>query len=137
MIECFCKIERTGKIMNKQEFIEKLEKLDLPRSEFLILSGGSLLLRGLRETTADMDICVSEELAKTLDLANCPKDKDGCFVPFEDVQMKADMAGRDYDIVNGYKCQTLEDILAKKREWDRPKDRKDIAVIEQYLKDHR
>ena len=43
--------------------MEKLEKLDLPRSEFLILSGGSLLLRGLRETTADMDICVSEKLA--------------------------------------------------------------------------
>ena len=134
MIKCFCKIERTGKIMNKQEFIEKLEKLDLPRSEFLILSGGSLLLRGLRETTADMDICVSEELAKTLDLANCPKDKDGCFVPFEDVQMKADMAGRAFDIVDGYKCQTLEDILALKRKWRRPKDLKDIAAIEEWLK---
>ena len=32
---------------------------------------------------------------------------------------------------------TLEDILALKRKWRRPKDLKDIAVIEQYLKDHR
>jgi hypothetical protein len=47
------------------------------------------------------------------------------------------MAGRDYDIVDGYKCQTLEDILALKRKWRRPKDLKDIAIIEQYLKDHR
>ena len=120
--------------MNRQEFIKRLEELDLPRSEFLILSGGSLLLRGLRESTADMDVCVSEKLAADLDLEHCPQDEDGCFSPFPDVQMKADMAGRAYDIVEGYKCQTLEDILAKKREWNRPKDQKDIAVIEDYLR---
>lgn len=120
--------------VNRQEFMEKLEKLDLPRSEFLILSGGSLLLRGLREATADMDICVSEKLAAELDLASCPRDKDGCYVPFEDVQMKADMEGRAYDIIDGYRCQTLEDILERKRKWRRPKDLKDIAVIEEWLK---
>ena len=60
---------------------------------------------------SDMDICVSEKLAAELDLASCPRDKDGCYVPFEDVQMKADMEGRAYDIIDGYRCQTLEDIL--------------------------
>ena len=120
--------------MNRQEFIEKLQELGLPRSEYIILSGGSLLLRGLRESTADLDICVSEDLAAKLDLQNCPKDKDGCFTPFEDVQMKNDMAGRAFDEVEGYQCQTLEDILEAKRRWQRPKDFKDIAVIEEYLK---
>ena len=120
--------------MNKTEFINRLEELDLPKTEFLILSGGSLLLRGIRESTADMDICVSEELAAALDLKHCPKDKDGCFSPFPDVQMKADMAGRDFDIVDGYKCQTLNDILALKRKWRRPKDLKDIEVIEECLR---
>ena len=120
--------------MNRQEFITKLETLDLPKSEYIILSGGSLLLRGLRQATADLDICVSEELAAKLDLKNCPKDEDGCYSPFEGVQMKADMAGRAFDVVEGYRCQTLEDILAAKRRWQRPKDLKDIEVIEAYLK---
>ena len=120
--------------MTRTEFIKRLEELDLPKSEFIILSGGSLLLRGLRESTADMDICVSEALAAALDLEHCPQDEDGCFSPFPDVQMKADMAGRAYDVIDGYRCQTLEDILAKKREWRRPKDLKDIAVIEEYLR---
>ena len=120
--------------MTRTEFIKRLEELGLPRSEFLILSGGSLLMRGLRESTADMDICVSEALAAALDLEHCPQDGDGCFSPFPDVQMKADMAGRAFDVIDGYRCQTLEDILAKKREWRRPKDLKDIAVIEEYLK---
>ena len=120
--------------MDRQEFIKRLEELDLPRSEFIILSGGSLLLRGLREATADMDICVSERLAEALALADCPKDKDGCFTPFPDVQMKADMEGRAFDVIEGWQCQTLEDILEKKRKWRRPKDLKDIAVIEEWLK---
>ena len=119
--------------MNKTEFINRLEELDLPKTEFLILSGGSLLLRGIRESTADMDICVSEELAAALDLERCPKDKDGCFSPFPDVQMKADMAGRDFDIVDGYRCQTLNDILALRRKWRRPKDLRDIKLIEEWL----
>ena len=119
--------------MDRTEFIKRLEELDLPRSEFLILSGGSLLLRGIRQTTADMDICVSEELAKALDLENCPKDEAGCYVPFEDVQMKPDMEGRAFDVIEGFQCQTLDDILALKRRLMRPKDIKDIEAIENFL----
>ena len=49
-------------------------------------------------------------------------------------EVKADMEGRAYDIIDGYRCQTLEDILERKRKWRRPKDLKDIAVIEEWLK---
>ena len=41
--------------MEKQEFIEKLNNFGFPKTEFVILSGGSLLLRGLREETADFE----------------------------------------------------------------------------------
>lgn len=41
--------------MDKQAYAKGLEKLNLPKSEFIILSGGSLLMHGLRETTADFD----------------------------------------------------------------------------------
>ena len=120
--------------MNRQTFIERLESFGLPKTEYMILSGGSLLLRGLREETADFDLCVSEALASDLDLANCAKDELGCFVPFEDVQMKLGMEERSFDVVGGYNCQTLEDILALKRRLRRPKDIPDIEVIEAYLR---
>ena len=67
--------------MNKTEFQSRLEELNLPRSEYIILSGGSLLLRGLRESTEDMDITVSKRLAEELDLYSCPKDEDGLYTP--------------------------------------------------------
>jgi hypothetical protein len=120
--------------MNKAEFIKKLETYGFPKSEFVILSGGSLLLRGLREETADLDLSCSQKLAEELNLKNCAKDEAGCFVPYEDVQMKPDMEGRAYDIIEGYQCQTITDILALKRRLMRPKDMRDIEVIEEWMK---
>ena len=73
--------------MNRQEFIEKLESFGFPKTEYMILSGGSLLLRGLREQTQDFDLCVSKELAEKLDLQHCEKDEKGYYAPFPDVQM--------------------------------------------------
>ena len=119
--------------MKRQELIEKLNEFGFPKSEYMILSGGSLLLRGLREETADIDLSVSAKLADQLDLERCAKDELGCYVPFEDVQMKADMESRSFDIVDGFHCQTLEDILALKRRLMRPKDIKDIERIETFL----
>lgn len=122
--------------MNRQEFIERLEAMSLPKDQYIILSGGSLLLRGLRETTADFDLCASEELAKELDLYHAPEDDKGYHVPFDNVQMSDNFDDYDYDIVDGFQCETLESILEFKRRKRRPKDIKDIAAIEKYLAEH-
>lgn len=120
--------------MNKVEFIAELKKLDLPATEFVILSGGSMLMRGLREQTHDLDLSASKELAEKLDLYNCPRDKHGLYIPFENVQMDDDMSRFHFDVIDGYQCESLEDILRQKRKWNRPKDLKDIEIIEEYLK---
>ncbi len=119
--------------MKRDEFIERLESFGLPKTEYMIRSGGSLLLRGLREETADFDLCVSKELAEQLDLEHCPQDAGGSYVPFENVQMKANLGKYPFEIVNGYQCETLESILALKRRLMRPKDLRDIEVIEAQL----
>lgn len=121
--------------MNKQQFIDILEQLNLPKNEYVILSGGSLLMRGLRSETADLDLSASKSLAEQLDLYHCPQDDHGLYVPFENVQMKDDMEWFHFDLIEGYQCETLEDILQQKRSWNRPKDQKDIEVIEEVLKE--
>ena len=119
--------------MNRQEYLEKLEGFGFPKSEYMILSGGSLLMRGLRRQTADFDLCVTEKLAEKLDLKSCPTDDKGCYVPFEDVQMTSGLEGRVFDIIDGYKCETLESLLQFKRRLMRPKDLPDIKAVEAYL----
>jgi hypothetical protein len=49
------------------------------------------------------------------------------------IEMKPDMEGRAFDVIEGFQCQTLEDILALKRRLMRPKDIKDIEAIENFL----
>ena len=120
--------------VNKKEFIEGLEKLGLDKAEYIILSGGSLLMRGLREKTSDYDLSPSKKLAEELDLKNCKTDAGGFYVPFENVQMKYDDENIPFDIVDGYKCESLESVLEFKRKKRREKDLKDIKVIEEYLK---
>ena len=119
--------------MNRQEFTEKLESLGYPRTEYMILSGGSMLLRGLREQTADIDLTISAALAESIGLESLPRNHKGNYEPCEDVEIKAGLEERSFEVVDGYQCQTLEDVLALKRRLMRPKDIPDIEAIEAYL----
>ena len=106
--------------MNKEEYIAGLERLNLPKSEFIILSSGSLLMRGLRETTADFDLCASKKLAEQINLYRAPKDEKGFFTPFKNCQMMDDFDRFEFDVIDGYQCETLESILAFKKSKMRP-----------------
>ena len=119
--------------MDKKEFIRRLEGYGFPKTEYMIMSGGSMLMRGLRESTGDFDLCVSEKLAKTLDLEHCPLNDKGYYAPYEDMELTVNLGERPYDIVDGFQCETLESVLEFKKSLMRPKDIKDIEVIENYL----
>ena len=119
--------------MNKQEFIAVLEEMGWPKDEYVILSGGSLLLRGLRETTADVDLSMTKRLAREINLYDAPQDEKGYYGPREEVQVLDDFEGTEFDIVDGYQCESLGSILAFKKRMMRPKDLKDIEKIEEVL----
>ena len=91
-------------------------------------------MRGLRETTADLDLCVSRKLAEQINLYDAPVDDKGFFTPFENCQMIDDFDSLKFDVIDGYQCESLESILAFKRKANRPKDKKDIENIERFLK---
>ena len=46
--------------MNKEEVFNLLKELNFPKDEFYILSGASLVIRGIREKCSDLDLCISE-----------------------------------------------------------------------------
>ena len=48
--------------MNKNDVLKILKELDFPTDEFYLLSGGSLVLRGIRDVCSDVDLCISTEL---------------------------------------------------------------------------
>ena len=59
--------------MNKNELLKLVDSLNMPKTEYYILSSGSLLLYGLREKAGDLDLCVSNELFDKLKIITTRK----------------------------------------------------------------
>ena len=55
-------VKGVEKNMNKEELLNLVESLNMPKDEYYILGGGSLVMFGIKDKTADLDLCVSEEL---------------------------------------------------------------------------
>ena len=103
--------------MNKEELLKLVESLNMPKDEYYILGGGSLVMFGIKETTSDLDLCVSEELfARFKEEYNLDeKDKNEC----------------------GYRVEKLKRILEFKKKRNAPKDRPYIKRITKYLEEHK
>lgn len=125
--------------MNKQEVIKLLQDLDLPTTEYYILSSGCLVLYGLRDRANDLDLCVKPELFEKLRVKYNLKeeDKNECgFYHISDL-VEVVVSGKypfEYDVLQGYQVQKLEQILNSKIKSDKPKDKADVQNILNYLK---
>lgn len=123
--------------MNKQEFLNKLDSLNLDKERYCIIAGGSMLLYGLRESTSDIDIRVDEdyfeqlkqrfEFKKSLKMANL-------YELTDDIEFKVqDFDKKNIKFVNGYPVESLELQLKWMLEHNRPKDQEKIIIIKDYL----
>lgn len=125
--------------MNKQDLIKLLKELDLTTTEYYILSSGSLVLYGLRDMANDLDLCVKPELFEKLCVKYNLKeeDKNECgFYHINDL-VEVVVSGKypfEFDIVEGYQVQKLEQILNSKINSDKAKDKIDVQNILNYLK---
>ena len=124
--------------MNKEELLNLVNSLNLPKGEYYVLGGGSLVICGLKETTADLDLCVSNELFKDLGKQYnlTERDKNECgFYRINDLieiipNSKFNFVTMEID---GYWIEDLHKILEFKKKRNLPKDRMDITNIETYL----
>lgn len=128
--------------MNKEELLKLVESLNMPKDEYYILGGGSLVMFGIKETTSDLDLCVSEELfARFKEEYNLDeKDKNECgFYNISDI-IEVISNPKDeftYEEIDGYKVEELKRILEFKKKRNAPKDRPYIKRITKYLEEHK
>lgn len=125
------------------KYLDELKKLNLPKDKFAVFGSGPMAIRGIRETN-DVDIVVKQDLWKEIvkkhpmikenlvQIGNISIYKD--WLPwFDDTDFLIDQA----DIISGLRFVKLEYVLKWKRMIDREKDRKDIKLIEEFLKRNR
>lgn len=124
--------------MNKEEVINQLRKLQLPKNEYYVLSGASLVLRGIRERCSDIDLCISEELfSKIKDKFKMTPDKlneCGFYHLSDSLEIVVDKKAY-FNMEKGeeFNYEDINTILDFKRLRNLLKDQRDIANIKKYL----
>jgi hypothetical protein len=132
---------------------EEIEKLNLPRGQYIVVGSGIMVAKGIRETE-DLDIVVTPELFEKCKAEGWevrPWTKQG--IPGKEwlkkgavdiyVQLSRKTGGisakkllQNAEVINGVPFITLESLMDFKSEYGRPQDFKDIETIKNYLSAH-
>ena len=124
--------------MKKIELLNLLEELDFPKDEYYVLSGASLVLRGIKEEANDLDLCISKELFNQIknkfNLTDERKNECGFYKINDNLEIVVDKK-EDFKMEIGekYNLEDLQTILDFKLKRNKPKDQKDIENIKKYL----
>lgn len=134
--------------MNLQERLKDLKALQLPASDFMIVSSGALAIRGIREAR-DLDVIVTQslwdELAKRFPVVlvdgterievdneiEILNPKDSAFGEKSPVPL--DVLFKEADVFEGIRFNNLAHLKIIKQAMGRDKDIRDIQLINNYL----
>ena len=135
-------------------FKKELSKLSLDETNCVVIGSGILNALGIRESH-DIDVIVNEEVFEKLkgnkDLKQIINEYDNPMLVNEKVEIALGWINNPnisffYDDLLNSNCTTiidevrylnLETILKIKKIWNREKDKKDVKLIEEYLKKNR
>ena len=124
--------------MKKIELLNLLKELNFPKDEYYVLSGASLVLRGIRKEANDLDLCISEELFNQIkdkyNLAEGNKNECGFYKINDNLEIVVNKK-EDFKMEIGekYNLEDLQTILDFKIKRNKPKDQKDIENIKKHL----
>ena len=126
------------------EIINRIHQLNFDSNKFVIIDSGVMDALGLR-TADDIDLVVTEdffrELADRDDWTIKPA-RGGYMLAKDDVKVALDWGDLSWDFESLYKNSLYiegiafaspEDVLRWKKQQNRPKDTKDIELLENYL----
>ncbi len=125
--------------MNKQDIINTLNKYHFDTNEYMVISGASMVLQGIKETTKDIDISVSKKYYDFLEENyNCELEKviNGLNIYLIDkvINFSTNYYNRDEVVMyEGFPIQDLDGIKKLKLSLNREKDIKDINKLDKYL----
>lgn len=124
--------------MKKIELLNLLKELNFPKDEYYVLSGASLVLRGIRKEANDLDLCISEKLFNEIkdkyNLAEGNKNECGFYKINDNLEIVVNKK-EDFKMEIGekYNLEDLQTILDFKLKRNKPKDKEDIENIKKYL----
>lgn len=125
--------------MNKQDIVKALNKYQFDIDEYMVISGASMVLQGIKSSTGDIDIAVSKKyydyLVENYDCV-IEKVENGLNIYLIDdvINFSTNYYNRDEVIIyEGFPIQNLDGIKKLKLCLNREKDIHDINKLDKYL----
>ncbi|MBR3293454.1 MAG: hypothetical protein IKI69_03395 [Oscillospiraceae bacterium] len=126
--------------MNKQEIIQKLQDLDLPKEDYWLVAGSAMVMHGIREETRDIDLGCSKKLADRLEAEACPTEllTDGSrrIVLGNEIEFFENWLFDRVEWIDGFPVISLQGLIFMKQQLGREKDLADLAAIKDYIQKH-
>jgi len=122
--------------MKKEELIKQIERLNIDKEEYWILSTSALVIRGLFEDAGDLDIAVTEkgleQLKQNFDLTQKPN---GWYIVNDKVECVLDTK-EDWKIekYGEYYLESLEKYFEFLETTRREKDKLKYEIVKEKLK---
>ena len=129
--------------------IKEIKSLNLPFGKYAVFGSGPLHIHGIRETT-DVDIVVLPEIYNQLKRSGWVEKSwesgpPGRYLQLGNIEIVDNWKYGEYnpdpleiisnaEIIHGIPFVRLEEVLKWKRVFGREKDKKDIKLIEEFLK---
>lgn len=127
--------------MNRAEIIEKLRAFPYDPKQYWVITGGAMVLYGIREEATDIDLGCTSAMADRLEaegfLHKITPDGNRWFKLGGDIEVFENWLNGTVDSASGIPVISLQGLLEMKRGLGRPKDRADVALIEDFLASNR
>ena len=139
MIPLPCRNEKLkGLNMNRQEILARLSAFPYDRNEYWLVTGAAMVVYGVREQAADIDLGCSTEMADLLEADGCPYQRtpDGkrWFRFSDSIEIFESWVKDSVQVIDGFQAVSLKGLMEMKRELGREKDLKDIDLIESFMR---
>ena len=120
-------------MLDKKQIIARLEELNLDDTKYWVITGGAMVLYGLREQTSDIDLGCTSNLANLLQQEGFPVERmpDGTrkIVVAEDVEIFENWLEDKVERFEGVPVISIQGLIEMKRALGREKDFRDIQLI--------
>ncbi len=123
--------------MKKDEIISRLDKSSYSKDGIWLLTGAALVLFGIRDETADIDMGCTSAVAERLEadgyLYKVMEDGNRWFKLDDDMEVFENWLYDCVELLDGYPVMSLKGIREMKQHLGRKKDLRDIRMIDDFL----
>lgn len=123
--------------MDRQELLDHLRAFPYDRNEYWVIAGSAMVLWGIKEQTADIDLGCSSKLADHLSADGYPfqytESGNRHFKIGDNIEIFENWLQDKVEIMEGYQVVSLQGLIGMKQELGREKDLKDIEMIRDYM----